>query len=226
MGLKAIIFEIFKIKKATVGKKLEGLVSPEEKLEAAEVQLQGKKDELNNKSVEIIKAKKKTNASLNLEKKRLQKTEELLNKLIKKGDDEAAKNVFVDFESLQSSVAILEKANQTAEENEKSIQAAVSSINSRIRMAKSRIKSVRNLRNTQEITKLVGVTGIDSVNKFIQEIENYIKDQQWEAEAKLEVAKWSETSDKIDAIETDCELDEASDRFEAYKKSQKNQKNK
>ena len=220
MGLKSIISNIFNAKKVKLEKTLDKLSDPSEKLELAESRLTTEKQKLLDKSVEIVKSKTKTESALKLEKKKLAKTEELMNKKIKEGDDETAKLLFINFESLKTSVAILEKA----EANKNQIKAAVSSVDGRIRKAKAQIKSIRNLRDTQEITNLVGVGGIENVNKFIKEIEDYINDQQWELEAKAEVAKWTEASNKVDSIDVDCELDEVNDRFEAYKKEKKSTK--
>ena len=224
MGLKSIISNIFNAKKVKLEKTLDKLSDPSEKLELAESRLTTEKQKLLDKSVEIVKSKTKTESALKLEKKKLAKTEELMNKKIKEGDDETAKLLFINFESLKTSVAILEKADATAEANKNQIKAAVSSVDGRIRKAKAQIKSIRNLRDTQEITNLVGVGGIENVNKFIKEIEDYINDQQWELEAKAEVAKWTEASNKVDSIDVDCELDEVNDRFEAYKKEKKSTK--
>lgn len=221
-----ILSKLFSIKKAKINKVLDNLSTPEEKLEWAESQLGVEKSKLLDKAQSIVRSCKKTDAALNLEKKRLNKTKELMDAKIKSGDEETAKLLFINYDSLKNSVEILEKAKETCEANKAQIKVAVGSIDSRIRKAKAEIKRIRNLRDTQEIAELAGVNGIDGIGKFIEDIESYIKDQQWDIEAKNEVSSWTKESDKLDMSEINSGLDEVDDKFESYKKSVQGKKSK
>jgi phage shock protein A len=148
-----------------------------------------------------------------LNKQKIEEVKGQIQETIKENDEAAGERLFIILESLQTSDEILKKAFVKASANKEKIDNAVTSLDAKIAEANANITSFEITENARKISKVTDVSGIADISNIVNDLEQYVKKEEWKFKAKEEVAA---LVNPVVKIETSSKPS-VKERFAAYK---------
>jgi phage shock protein A len=148
-----------------------------------------------------------------LNKQKIVEVKNQIQETIKENDEAAGERLFIILESLETSDEILKKAFMKASANKEKIDNAVTSLDAKIAEANANITSFEITENARKISKVTDVSGIADISNIVNDLEQYVKKEEWKFKAKEEVAA---LVNPVVKIETSSKPS-VKERFAAYK---------
>ena len=192
---------------------VDNLISLKDRFENARLQLSERRKLVMDQAEQIHIEYYDIEDAYNLNKQKITEVKNQIQETIKENDEAAGERLFIILESLETSDEILKKAFMKASANKEKIDNAVASLDAKIAEANANITSFEITENARKISKVTDVSGIADISNIVNDLEQYVKKEEWKFKAKEEVAA---LVNPVVKIETSSKPS-VKERFAAYK---------
>lgn len=192
---------------------IDNFISLKDRFENARMQLSERRKLVEDQAEQIHIEYYDIEDAYTLNKQKIEEVKKQIQETIKENDEAAGERLFIILESLETSDEILKKAFMNASANKEKIDSAVTSIDAKIAEANANITSFEITENARKISKVTNVSGIADISNIVNDLEQYVKKEEWKFKAKEEVAALVNPVVKIEASSKPS----VKERFAAYK---------